>query len=144
MDKLEGVEDKDEPSKDQEAPKSHSQIHDYDIQNPTLKVVDKASPTKTSIKGKGCTAENCDATRAPCCKVVAAPPAKKDEKKSLAQVHDYDIQNPTLKVVDKSSPVKTSIKGKGCTAENCDATRAPCCKVVAEPPAKKDDKKSLA
>ena len=54
---------------------------------------------------------------------------KKDDKKSLAQVRDYDIQNPTLKVVDKPSPVKTSIKGKGCTAENCDATRAPCCKV---------------
>jgi hypothetical protein len=70
--------------------------------------------------------------------VVAKPAEVKVQDKmtdvlSQVKTNDYDIQNPTLKVVDKSSPVKTSIKGKGCTAENCDATRAPCCKVVPEP-----------
>ena len=80
-----------------------------------MKVVYKSSPVKTSIKGKGCTAENCDATRAPCCKVVPEPVKKEAEvtdakAKSLAQSHDYDIQNPTLKVIDQPSPVKTSIK----------------------------------
>jgi len=55
---------------------------------------------------------------------------------------DYDIQNPKLKVVDKPSAVKTSIKGKGCTAEPCDATatRAPCCKIAKEEE-KKEEKK---
>jgi len=79
---------------------------------------------------------------------VKAPP-KDDKKKDkftdtlgLVQTPsgDFDIQNPTLKVVDKPSPVKTSIKGKGCTAEACDATRAPCCK-IAKPEDKKDDTK---
>ena len=70
---------------------------------------------------------------------------KKEEKKSgLAQSSDYDIQNPTLKVKDAPSPVKTSIKGKGCTAEPCPVPRAPCCKVAAEPVAKKEEKKAAS
>jgi len=40
--------------------------------------------------------------------------------------------------------VKTSIKGKGCTAEPCPAPRAPCCKIAAEPVAKKEEKKAAA
>jgi len=76
--------------------------------------------------------------------VVAAPKAKDKFNDVLTQVADYDIQNPTLKVTDKPSAVKTSIKGKGCTAEPCSSPRAPCCKVAAEPEAKKDDKAKTA
>ena len=96
-----------------------------------------SSQVKMSIKGKGCTAQPCDAgaTRAPCCK-VAAPEAL--SQVAPATNPPYINPAPSGSV---SSPVKMSIKGKGCTAEPCDAgaTRAPCCKVTA-PPA--DDKKS--
>ena len=52
--------------------------------------------------------------------VTAEPKVETSEPKTtLSQVKDasgdYDIQNPTLKVKDVSSPVKTSIKGRGCT-----------------------------
>jgi len=75
-------------------------------------------------------------------KVEKKGAVKTEKKKGLAQTSDYDIQNPTLKVVDTPSPVKTSIKGRGCNAaNNCDATatRVPCCK-VAKVEAKKDAK----
>jgi hypothetical protein len=107
---------------------------------------------KTTIKGKGCTAEACAAPRAPCCKLAdpnakpatdakAAPEAPASKPPSLSQTHDYDIQNPTLKFVDAPSPVKTTIKGEGCTAEACPAPRAPCCK-LADPNAKPEAPKA--